>query len=145
MKWMMCCAMLALAGCGTFPAELEVANAKQRQAAEAIEADYQALVDASTAEIERMGMLILDAEVERKWQAETNPEGLLPLTKAKEIAAWAASQRDTIVATRESKRKALRDSTNLEILKDMNQALRDYLVSVGGSIREIERLIGGNP
>jgi hypothetical protein len=132
---------VALAGCaGVMPAELEVANAKQREAAEAIERDYQRLVDASTSEIARMGMVILDAEVERRWQSSAK-DGKITIEQAKSIAQWAQGERDRIVAAQEEKRADLRASPNMEVLKEMNQALRDYLIQVGGAVREVEGLL----
>jgi hypothetical protein len=139
MRYAILCVLLF--GCGSVPVELEHANAIQRQAAEAIEADYQALVDASTSEIERMGQTILDAEAERQWEASAS-DGMIAISEAKRIATWAAGERDKIREARETKRKQLRASPNLELLKEMNTAMRDYLVSVGGATREIERILG---
>lgn len=143
MKWLIMLALAALAACGTtMPVELEAANAVQRQAAEALERDYQKLVDASTAEIARMGMVILDAEIAKRWETAATPERMISIEAAQGIADWAAGERQKILDAQEAKRAQLATSPNLEVLKDMNQALRDYLVSVGGAVREIERLLG---
>jgi hypothetical protein len=130
-----------LCACGSFPEEVIVANAVQKQAAEAIESDYQKLAEASTAEIERMGLLILDAEVERRWVAASS-NGSVPLEAAREIASWANVERAKVRQARDDKRKQLMESPNLALMVEMNQALRDYLISTQSAAREIERLIG---
>lgn len=133
---------LFLPGCaGSFPVQLEVANATQLQAFEAVERDYQALVSASTAEIERMGLVILDGRVATKWQAGAT-DGLIALDKAQEIAAWAAGERSAILAAGALQREKLSASPNLALARQMNTALRDWLVKTGTSFREIEALIG---
>lgn len=133
---------LFLPGCaGSFPVELEVANATQLQAFEAVERDYQALVAASTAEIERMGLVILDARVATKWQANAT-DGKIELDAAQAIAQWAATERAAILAAGAAQREKLSASPNLALSRQMNQALRDWFVKTGTSFRQIEALIG---
>ncbi len=129
-----------LGGCATD--SMIVANTVQRQAAEAIEDDYQRLVELSTAEIERMGLDLLNVEIERRI-LEASASGSISEADLRAILAWSVSEREKIRAARDEKRKQLAASPNLELMRKMNQAIRDRLITESEATAEIERLIGG--
>lgn len=119
-----------------------VANTVQRQAAEAIEDDYQRLVELSTAEIETKNLALLDVEIERRI-LEVSAGGAISEADLRTILAWSVGERDKIRAEMDAKRKQLAASPNLELMRKMNQAIRDRLISESEANAEIARLIGG--
>jgi hypothetical protein len=129
-----------LGGCATD--SMIVANTVQRQAAEAIEDDYQRLVELSTAEIETKNLALLDVEIERRI-LEVSAGGAISEADLRTILSWSVGERDKIRAERDAKRKQLAASPNLELGRKMNQAIRDRLISESEANAEIARLIGG--
>jgi hypothetical protein len=129
-----------LGGCATD--SMIVANTVQRQAAEAIEDDYQRLVELSTAEIETKNLALLDVEIERRI-LEVSAGGAISEADLRTILVWSVGERDKIRAERDAKRKQLADSPNLDLMRKMNQAIRDRLITESEATAEIERLIGG--
>lgn len=135
--------MVVTAGCSTPPEATEAVDVTQAGAL-AIEDDYQRFVLAAATEMERMGTVILNYEINDRIEAETRVtgDGKLTPAQAMSIVVFARDAQKAITDAKAEKVQEVKDSPNLDIITRMNKALRRHLQGDQAATREIDRLIG---
>jgi hypothetical protein len=123
---------------------LLLGNALTLKAAEAIEADHQDLVRASTEDIATLEMENLELRSALRW-IEADKGGMIARTAAQEITADALLEQRAILEAKQERRDRLGTAENIELLRQLSEALRKRLSAddaFGARILELLQIAG---
>lgn len=109
------------------PPELELATVLIAQAGESIEADYQAEIARSAAEVEDKCLEILKRDAQAMAASHTDSRGTLALEDVNALLDFVREQQSEIHTRTKNKIDGAKQAENIRILKELSGELGDYL------------------